>query len=135
MLVDQAEEPFVWMACLVRQVVSAWVVVLGLNAAASAGQMAELSESEMEALRHQVVRCWKIPAEVMGVQGEGVSIKIELDPSGALRVDPTVLSGARDSRLAQSAIRAMKQCSPFTLPAEKYDAWAEITINFDPSGM
>ncbi len=97
--------------------------------------MTELSESETAAFLRQVTRCWKIPAEVVGVKGERVSIKIELDPSGALRGDPTVVSGVRDSRLGQSAIRAMKECSPFTLPAEKYDAWAEITINFDPSEM
>ncbi|WP_442581159.1 cell envelope integrity protein TolA [Mesorhizobium sp. ASY16-5R] len=135
MLVNQTERTCVWMPCLVRQMASASVVVVGLNAAASAGQAPELSESEMAGFRDQVTRCWNIPTEAVGAKGQGVSVKVELDPSGALRRDPAVVSGESNSRLAQSAIRAVKRCSPFTLPAKKYDAWAEITINFDPSEM
>lgn len=120
---------------LVGRAAFAWAAVVGLNATAWAGQATELSESEMAGFRDQVLRCWNIPTEAVGAKVQGVSVKVELDPSGALRKDPRVVSGARDSRLAQSAIRAVKRCSPFTLPAKKYPAWAEITINFDPSEM
>jgi colicin import membrane protein len=27
------------------------------------------------------------------------------------------------------------RCSPYTLPADKYDAWADVIVNFDPSEM
>ena len=131
----QTEKTCVWMPYLVSRVAPAWVVVVGLNATALAGQTTELSESEVAAFRDQVIRCWNIPTESVGAKGQGVSVKVELDLSGALKSDPMVVSGARNSRLAQSAISAVKRCSPFALPARKYPAWAEITINFDPSEM
>jgi hypothetical protein len=33
---------------------------------------------------------------------------------------------------AESARRAVLRCAPYSLPAEKYDAWREVIINFDP---
>ena len=36
---------------------------------------------------------------------------------------------------AESAVRAVSKCAPFNLPADKYETWAEVVVNFDPSDM
>ena len=36
---------------------------------------------------------------------------------------------------SESAIRAVKMCAPYKLPTEKYDAWNEVTVTFDPTKM
>jgi colicin import membrane protein len=36
---------------------------------------------------------------------------------------------------AESARRAILQCAPYSLPAEKYEAWADVIVHFDPSEM
>ena len=36
---------------------------------------------------------------------------------------------------AEAAVRAVRECSPFDLPADKYSTWRTITWEFDPSQM
>jgi colicin import membrane protein len=36
---------------------------------------------------------------------------------------------------AEAAMRAVKACSPFTLPPDKYAAWKMIIWDFDPREM
>ena len=37
---------------------------------------------------------------------------------------------------AVSAVRAVRKSAPFTnLPPDKYDAWSEVVVNFDPSEL
>ena len=35
----------------------------------------------------------------------------------------------------ESALRAVRQCAPYNLPAEKYDAWKQVKVTFDPREM
>jgi colicin import membrane protein len=52
---------------------------------------------------------------------------------------PEVVAGGAPSgpgrTAAESAVRAVQKCAPFNLSADKYDTWAEIVVNFDPSDM
>ena len=36
---------------------------------------------------------------------------------------------------ADAARRAVIRCAPFNAPADKYEAWADVQFNFDPSQM
>ena len=36
---------------------------------------------------------------------------------------------------SESAIRAVKMCGPYKLPVEKYDAWNDVIVTFDPTKM
>ena len=38
-------------------------------------------------------------------------------------------------KAATNERRAVSRCAPYNLPAEKYDAWADVIVNFDPSEM
>ncbi|TJW16067.1 MAG: hypothetical protein E5W82_06985 [Mesorhizobium sp.] len=99
----------------------------------------KLSQSETDSLRGQVQRCWNIPAGAADAANLKVSVKFKLDQSGALVGPVDIISGGGSDGVqraaAESARRAVARCSPYTLPADKYDAWADVIVNFDPSEM
>ncbi len=100
---------------------------------------AKLSQSEMDALRGQVQRCWNIPAGAADAGSLRVSVKFRLDRNGALEGSPEIVSGGGSAGVeraaAEAARRAVSRCAPYNLPAEKYETWAEVIVNFDPSEM
>jgi outer membrane biosynthesis protein TonB len=99
----------------------------------------KLTQSEEDSLRSQVQRCWNIPAGAMDAENLRVSVRFTLDPSGALQGSPEIIagggSGGVERAAAESARRAVARCAPYNLPSDKYDAWAEVIVNFDPSEM
>ncbi|WP_028033594.1 hypothetical protein [Chelativorans sp. J32] len=98
-----------------------------------------LSQSEMDALKAQVQRCWNVPAGALDAENLRVSVKFKLDPSGAIEGRPEVIEGGGGSGVAraaaESARRAILQCAPYNLPAEKYSAWADVIMDFNPKDM
>jgi outer membrane biosynthesis protein TonB len=98
-----------------------------------------LSQSEMDALIGQISACWNPPAGSMDAGSFRVKIAMRLGPSGELEGIPEVVSGGGASMAertaSEAAIRAVRRCAPYNLPAEKYDTWAQVTVNFDPSQM
>lgn len=99
----------------------------------------KLSQSEMDALRGQVQKCWNVPAGALDGSNLRVSVKFKLDRTGTLEGAPEIISGGGASGVeraaAEAAKRAVSRCSPYNLPADKYDAWADVIVNFDPSEM
>jgi colicin import membrane protein len=99
----------------------------------------KLSQNEMDALRQKLGGCWSIPAGVDDAETLKVSVKFRLDRSGELEGRPEVIKGGAPSgpgrTAAESAVRAVQKCAPFNLPSDKYDTWAEVVVNFDPSDM
>lgn len=98
-----------------------------------------LSQSEMDALRGQVQRCWNIPAGAADAGNLRVSVQFKLDKNGALEGSPQVIRGGGNAGVeraaAEAARRAVARCAPYNLPADKYDAWSDVIVNFDPSEM
>jgi colicin import membrane protein len=98
-----------------------------------------LSQNEMDALRQKLGGCWSIPAGVDDAGMLKVSVRFRLDRSGVLEGRPEIISGGAASgpgrTAAESAVRAVQKCAPFNLPADKYDSWSEVVVNFDPSEM
>ncbi|GAB1583221.1 cell envelope integrity protein TolA [Phyllobacterium phragmitis] len=99
----------------------------------------KLSQSEMDALRGQIARCWNVPAGAADAKGLRVTVKMRLTEAGEIEGAPEVVSGGGDSGIgrvaAESARRAVIRCAPYNLPRDKYDAWADVIVNFDPSEM
>jgi colicin import membrane protein len=66
-------------------------------------------------------------------------VQFRLDRSGALEGNPEIIAGGGSAGVeraaAEAARRAVVRCAPYTLPAEKYDAWADVIVHFDPSEM
>lgn len=100
---------------------------------------ATLSQSEIDSLRSQVSRCWNPPVGAAEAENMVVSIRLRLDPSGALDGNPEIVSGRGASMAeraaADAARRAVMRCAPFNAPADKYEAWADVQFNFDPRDM
>lgn len=96
----------------------------------------ELTQSEMDALRNQIQACWNPPAAV-DAGNLKVSIRFKLDQSGKVEGAPTVTESSGNRAADESARRAILICGQrgYKLPAEKYDAWRDVVVNFDPSEM
>lgn len=109
-----------------------------LLCALAAPQMAKASDTqtltgqEISGLREAVQRCWMPPQLQAGTSAE-VKVRFRLTPSGELDGTPQVVEaadGVDGQLLAQSTIRAVQRCAPYSLPEAKYGAWREIVINF-----
>lgn len=99
-----------------------------------------LSQSEMDALRGKIEGNWSVIAGISGAEGLTIRVSMQLDRSGALIGTPEVVaSGGTDSarRTFEGSVRrAIMKSAPFTdLPADKYDSWSDVVVNFDPSAM
>lgn len=100
---------------------------------------ARLSQSEIDALKGQIQRCWNVPAGAADAQDLKVSVRMRLDPSGAIDGAPDIIAGGGGAGVeriaAEAARRAVLRCAPYNLPADKYDAWADVIVHFDPRDM
>lgn len=102
-----------------------------------------LSISEKDAIRSQFAKCWSVPAGAKDAQNLIVLIEVTVEKDGT--VTSVKLSDSVKSRYssdafyraaAESAIRAVHQCSPLkNLPPEKYDTWKYMELTFDPKEM
>lgn len=99
----------------------------------------KLSQNEMDALRGAISKCWNVPAGVADAPGLIVTVKMHLNQDGSIQGVPEVTSGGGADGVgraaAESAKRAVARCAPYNLPADKYDSWSEVIVNFDPSEM
>ncbi len=94
------------------------------------------------ALRNQVKECWAEPADLSDPQSLLVEVAMDLQINGALAkppklVKPTSKAGASASLVVaiDNAMRAAKQCAPYSLPKDRYEEWASFTFRFDPKIM
>ena len=99
----------------------------------------KLTSSEMDALRQAVGRCWNPPSGAMNADALVAKVLMRLDRAGNVVGRPEILStsGGELGRIAAEAgVRAMRRCAPYAqLPADKYDTWSEVVVNFDPREM
>ncbi|KAA0971138.1 cell envelope integrity protein TolA [Aureimonas fodinaquatilis] len=99
----------------------------------------KLSQSELDALRAQVSRCWSPPVGLADAGPLLITVTMQLDPTGQLMGMPQIVRGGGSSMVERAAgdaaVRAVRRCAPYSLPADKYDNWANVTMNFDPSQM
>ena len=114
-----------------------------LNNAASLGlpksSAAQLSMSELDALRQRLAQLWSIPAGAKDPQELVVLVRIKLKPDGTLAGPPMVLTSGRSPLFVaarDSAIRALFRGQPYDmLRPEHYEQWKDVEITFDPRDM
>ena len=118
---------------------AASVLVVALSAFTAVATAEELttSRSKIESLRVQIQRCWNVPD---GAFDAKITVHMRLDKSGVIDGNLEVVSGGGkpgsiEHAASQAALRAIVQCSPYTLPAERYEAWSDVLVHFDPSDM
>ncbi|HEX9168283.1 MAG TPA: cell envelope biogenesis protein TolA, partial [Roseiarcus sp.] len=110
-----------------------------LNGAVSLGapnaHAAQLSQSELDALRARLIQCWSPPPGVSVDSKLYVVLRVVFKPDGSLAHEPGVVEDSASSlgpALSESAKRALMLCQPFTmLRPEHYDLWKDIEIKFN----
>ncbi len=106
----------------------------------TAGLTARQQSNLAEMIRKQVTPCWNPPIADETSGHVVISLRIQLDREGQVVGLPVVVrvagqngqNGAYANALAGSVRRAAIRCAPIKLPAELYDAWANVELNFDP---
>ena len=101
---------------------------------------AQPDEKDIAVIRDQVTRYWNVRPGLPDVGKVHVRIRLKLDRSGQIVGHPGVeaTGGPQQTRnaVASSALRAVLKSAPFgNLPRDKYDAWREVTLNFDLGGL
>ena len=93
--------------------------------------------TEIDILRNHVRQCWNAPYAANELN-KIINLKIFTNPDGAV-VNVQIIDVAFYKKdpvyraAADSARRAVKDCSPLPLPKNKYDLFKIFTFNFDTS--
>jgi len=104
----------------------------------SNGTEMTMSVNEIDALRARIAQCWSPPPGGLGAEQIVVKLRLRLNEDGTLVGYPTIANRGSSpffQAAADSAVRAVFQCQPYALPAEKYALWRDMILNFDPSDM
>lgn len=100
----------------------------------------KLSMSEIDAFRQQMSRCWTVPAGAANAQDLVIQISVNLNKDGTLARPPELMNSGRMfdpyfRAAAESAMRAIRLCQPYKMPADKYDGWKDLELEFNPRDM
>ena len=96
-----------------------------------------------DALKSQIYRCWSPPMGAPDARDLVVDYALRLNQDGTvatLQLTPgtqvMAASNAYTRAAAEAASRAIYQCQPYRLPADRYNVWREINpLRFDPRQM
>jgi colicin import membrane protein len=87
-------------------------------------------------LADQIRACWNIP--VSARPNPLPQVRVALNADGTLGATPALINASGDPAfrpLADSGMRAIRQCSPFRIPARfapTYNDWRSIVVQLDP---
>jgi colicin import membrane protein len=105
----------------------------------ASGVAAQLSQSEIDALRARLMALWNPPVGMQDASQTQVTIRIRFRKDGTLAIGPQVLTsgnGAQFNAMRDSAVRAVFVGQPYTmLRPEHYEQWKEIDFTFDTRQM
>ena len=96
-----------------------------------------------DALKSQIYRCWSPPTGAPDARDLIVDFDLALNPDGTvgrLQMTPGTAASAAGNAYtraaSEAASRAVYQCQPYRLPADRYAQWREINpLRFDPRQM
>jgi hypothetical protein len=94
----------------------------------------KMSASELDAFMGQVQKCWN-PPPGSSEAGLKARIHVVLLQDGTLGAIPTLIEASSHPMgpaFANSAIRAIRMCAPYNLPAAKFNDWQDNTLTFVP---
>ena len=103
------------------------------------GKAAQLSQSEIDALRKRLGECWNPPAGALNGGQLKVVMRVLFKPDATVSTPPQLVAATASQfgpAMAESAKRAILTCQPFTmLRSEHYEQWKDLEITFDPHEM
>lgn len=120
-----------------RQMAAAETINSNASLGAAVGaRNAQMSQSEIDALRARISSCWSPPPGIDANTKIYVVLRVLFKTDGSLATEPVLVEGpasALGPAMAESAKRALLLCQPFTmLKPEHYDEWKDIEMKFDP---
>ena len=120
-----------------RQVATADTINDKVNlGAANGAPAAQISQSEIDALRARISSCWSPPPGVDASSKLYVVLRVLFKPDASLVQEPVLVEATASPlgpALAESAKRALLLCQPFTmLKPEHYGQWKDLELKFDP---
>jgi hypothetical protein len=98
----------------------------------------KMTASELDALRARLAQCWNPPVGWIDPAEVRVVLLLSLNADGSVSGQPQVLQAPQGQfarQAPESALRAVRRCAPYNLPPDKYDAWREVKVTFDPQDM
>jgi len=122
-----------------RQMAAAETVNQTANLGSATGTAAQLSQSEIDALRARISSCWSPPPGIDANTKLYIVLDVAFKRDANMAREPAVVEGSASSlgpALAESAKRALLLCQPFTmLKPEHYDQWKDLQLKFDPQEL
>lgn len=111
-----------------------------LNSSDTFDESEALTISELDAIKSQIQKCWTEPAGGLNKEGLYVLLRIKLLIDGNLEGIKVIKGPKTDNMImnqlaTDTAVRAIKMCAPYKMPANSYNSWKEIEIMFDPRDM
>ena len=96
-----------------------------------------LGANEINRLKAHIGQCWSPPAAAPDAEKLEVDVRVRADSDGTVTfvesMDSTRFKTDRFYRTAaRAAVRAVEECSPLPLPAEKHEVWKDFIFHFDP---
>lgn|SRR5512135_364912 len=107
------------------------------------GAMNAMTMDLSDALKNQIAQCWNPPVGAPHPEQLIPVFRLFLAPDGNVVQPPQLAAdsaaqAASDPFMraaAEAARRAIYTCAPYKLPADKYNIWRDITVDFDPRKM
>jgi hypothetical protein len=95
--------------------------------AALAADPNELTLAERQALMTQIGRC--VPPT--NTRGRSLTtIDLHLNPDGSVAAESKIVASPTPE-IGKAMLRAALMCGPYRLPAQKYEKWKQILVDFD----
>lgn len=96
-----------------------------------------------DALRSEIAPCWSPPVGAPDPSDLVVVFEVFLNPDGSVARPPQLAASSAGAATdnpftraaAEAARRAIYTCAPYKLPANQYNQWQDIEIQFDPRQM
>jgi len=107
------------------------------------GAMNAMTMDLSDALKNMIAQCWNPPVGAPHPERLVPVFRLFLNPDGSVAQPPqlaadSAAAAAGDPFMraaADAARRAIYTCAPYKLPADKYNIWRDITVDFDPRKM
>lgn len=123
-----------------RQAATGDVINPNSSFGTAAGTAQKLTMSWVGALQARIKQCWNVPAGVRDAENIEIRVYFELRKDGTVAGMPRMLAGSPNAQgpaIAESAIRAIQQCQPYTFlpPAEYVGGWDRLDITFSSKDL
>ena len=100
---------------------------ISLVTPALAAQQSELTPGERQALISQIARC--VPPINIAAHSV-ITIDLRLNADGSVTEESKIVSSPTPE-IGKAMLRAVSQCQPYRLPAQEYQRWKQILVDFD----